>query len=550
MANSTEQKAGWRDRLSRGARKAGDLLLGGSLADMTPTQANQQAASRLDAIGQFDADYVGIEMLTGSSSKPIRNRSQLYMKYQFMMQEGLISTALRNNVQMALGGHETTGETIFMEPKPGISSADKKMLEELKGVVHLLNESAHAMCYNAAGFGDSYARTYTVPKVGIVAFEHESILPPLVQPYEELGRTVGYVVSLGDKIQSRLSHMDMVRLKMPRMGFVPQMKAIENAQKTNLDAKDLRDIIPLPSLVGGSLLQNAEEDFDNLYAALRGLVGQRINASIQEVLLALNLADTTKEQRKKIVENTSKMILAMKERAEKQVSEGIYSTSRNFNIMPTWGEKQLTQVSDIQSGATGQGLGVEDVLFHAKKLAGTLGTDISMLGFADQLSGGLGEGGFNRTSSQGAERARMLRTSYTKMANDTIDRHMMAKYGKCWSENDRPYTINFYGSIAALEAEKQISSERAMNKAAVLVQVLAQMREVGMDQKTNSYVLAKTAELDQEQADTLAKGLANAKPPVPPGMGMPGGFGGDEGIDLIPQGGGDNGNNENEGEQD
>ncbi|WP_413243229.1 hypothetical protein, partial [Pseudomonas ogarae] len=91
-------------------------------------------------------------------------------------------------------------------------------------------------------------------------------------------------------------------------------------------------------------------------------------------------------------------------------------------------------------------------LFHAKKLAGTLGTDISMLGFADQLSGGLGDGGFNRTSSQGAERARMLRTSYTKTCNDTIDRHMMAKYGKCWPDSERPYTINFYGGIAALEA--------------------------------------------------------------------------------------------------
>ena len=105
MANSTEQKKGWIGRISDGARKAGDLLLGGSLADMTPSQANQHAASRLDSINQFDADYVGVEMLMGSSSKPIRSRAELYMKYQFMMQEGLVSTALRNNVQMALGGH-------------------------------------------------------------------------------------------------------------------------------------------------------------------------------------------------------------------------------------------------------------------------------------------------------------------------------------------------------------------------------------------------------------------------------------------------------------
>lgn len=524
--------------LASGARKAADLIQGGTLSDMTADQANQQAMSRLESVNTFDADYVGIEMLLGNSGKPVRSRSQIYMKYHFMMQEGLISTALRNNVQMALGGHETTGETIFIEPKPNISSADKKMVDELASVIKMLNDSAHSMSFNAAGFGDAYARLYTAPKVGLIALDHESLFAPLVQPYEELGRTVGYVVSLGEKLQSRVSHMDMVRLKMPRMLMLPQMKAIENAQKINLDASDIRNIVPLPGLVGGSLLEAAETDFDNLYAAVRGLVGQRISSSIEEVLLSMNLADTTKEQRAQIVSNTTKMLKAMKERAEKQISEGIYSTARNFNIMPVWNEKQLSQVSSLASGASGQNLTVEDVLFHAKKLAGTLGTDISMLGFADQLSGGLGDGGFNRTSSQGAERARLLRTSYTKMANDVIDRHMMAKNNRCWPDSERPYTINFYGSIAALEAEKQLSSERAMNKTAILVQVLAQLRDVGMSEKTNAFMLAKTAELDQEAAEVYAKGLAAAKPPPQPG------YGSDNEMNTIPPGG--DGSNDDE----
>lgn len=538
MANSTASKKSLMAHLASGARKAADLIQGGTLSDMTADQANQQAMSRLESVNTFDADYVGIEMLLGNSGKPVRSRSQIYMKYHFMMQEGLISTALRNNVQMALGGHETTGETIFIEPKPNISSADKKMVDELASVIKMLNDSAHSMSFNAAGFGDAYARLYTAPKVGLIALDHESLFAPLVQPYEELGRTVGYVVSLGEKLQSRVSHMDMVRLKMPRMLMLPQMKAIENAQKINLDASDIRNIVPLPGLVGGSLLEAAETDFDNLYAAVRGLVGQRISSSIEEVLLSMNLADTTKEQRAQIVSNTTKMLKAMKERAEKQISEGIYSTARNFNIMPVWNEKQLSQVSSLASGASGQNLTVEDVLFHAKKLAGTLGTDISMLGFADQLSGGLGDGGFNRTSSQGAERARLLRTSYTKMANDVIDRHMMAKNNRCWPDSERPYTINFYGSIAALEAEKQLSSERAMNKTAILVQVLAQLRDVGMSEKTNAFMLAKTAELDQEAAEVYAKGLAAAKPPPQPG------YGSDNEMNTIPPGG--DGSNDDE----
>ncbi|HAL2109970.1 TPA: hypothetical protein H5X26_005063, partial [Escherichia coli] len=99
----------------------------------------------------------------------------------------------------------------------------------------------------------------------------------------------------------------------------------------------------------------------------------------------------------------------------------------------------------------------------------------------------------------------------------------------------RPYTINFYGSIAALEAEKQLSSERAMNKAAILVQVLAQLRDVGMSEETNAFMLAKTAELDQEAAEVYAKGLATAKPPPQPGFG-----GGDDMNQLPPGGTGEN----------
>lgn len=527
MSISPDSKTGVLARIASGARKATDLILGGSLSDMTVSQANNHAMSRLDSVPNFDADYVGIEMMLGNSGKPVRSRSQIYTKYHFMMQEGMINVALRNNVQMALGGHETTGETVFIEPKPKISSADRKMVDELASVIKLLNDNAHSIAFNASGFGDAYARIYTEPKRGIIAFDAESLFSPLVQPYEELGRTVGYLVSLGEKMQTRLSHLDMVRMKMPRMLTLPQMRAIENAQKMNLEARNLRNLIPLPALVGGSLLEAAEEDFDNLYAAIRGLVGQRINSSIEEVLLSMNLANTTKEQQESIKANTVKMLTAMKERAERQVKEGVYSTSRNFNIMPVWDEKQLVQVSDFQAGASGRSIGVEDVLFHAKKLAGTMGSDISQLGFADQLAGGLGDGGFNSTSSQGAERARILRTSFTNMGNDTIDRHMMAKYGKCWPDSERPYTLNYYGGIAALENEKQRSSERAMNKTAILVQVLAQMRDMGMPEKTNAYMLTKTAELDQEAADMFANGLANAKPPAPPG----GGFG--EGVDGI-----------------
>ncbi|MBR7540354.1 hypothetical protein KC221_29650, partial [Mycobacterium tuberculosis] len=75
----------------------------------------------------------------------------------------MISTILRLHVQMALGGHETTGETIFIEPKADISPADAKIVADLSRITAMLNKTAHGTCFSAAAFGDAYARIRTLP---------------------------------------------------------------------------------------------------------------------------------------------------------------------------------------------------------------------------------------------------------------------------------------------------------------------------------------------------------------------------------------------------
>lgn len=518
MANNSKATTGFVNGLVQRTRQVSDLILGGSLAGQTAQQAAQHAAESIERIPHFDADYVGVEMLLGSSGLEVRTRAQIYMKYNFMVNDGLVNTALRLKVQMALGGHETTGETVFIEPKPGITPADRKLVEELAPLLTILNESAHSMCFNAAGFGDAYGRVYTEPKRGIVAFDHETLFPPLVQPYVELGRTVGYVVSYGEKMQTRMDHLGIVRMKMPRMQMVPQMRVIENSQKVNLESTDIARMVPLPDLVGGSMLAAAEKDFDNLYSATQGMTGQRIAASIDETLVTANMSDMTASQQEKFKKNLETMFGSIKTRAAEMVKTGVYSTSRNIHVIPTWGDKQLAQVSSLQgSAASGVGANIEDVMFHAKKLGGTLGIDISQVGFADLLAGGLGDGGYNRTSAGAAESARMLRTAYTRMAHDLIDRHMVAKYGDCWADDKRPYTINFYGSIAALESEKQASAERAMNKTAIMLQAFAQMRELNMGDEATTHILAKQMELDHDAAELYAKALAASQPAQAPG---------------------------------
>jgi len=506
MADETKPKRKLLSSLASATRNAAQLLMG-----------EMEEPALQTSVSTFDADYVGVEMLLGNTDRPARSRIAIYMKWHHMVQEGLMNTILRLHVQMALGGHETTGETVFIEAKPGANAAEKKMVDELQMLAKFFNGCAHQVCFNAAGYGDAFARLYVRKGEGLFALNYD-IFPPMVQPYEVLGQTVTYVVTLGTKVTSRVSHMDMARMKMPRMGYLPQMRAVENAQRINMEANDPSDMVPLPALIGGSFLEAAESDFDNLEAALRGLVGQRIAGSIDETMIGANMSDMTVDQQQSFMASLEKMLKTMKTRAEEAVKTGRYSTSRHFHVMPTFNEKQLTQISSFNGTSnSGVGTNIEDVMFHARKLAGTAGIDLSMVGFADQLTGGLGEGGFNRTSSQAAERSRIIRTAFTQFCNDVIDRHMIAKYKRTWTDDERPYVINFYGSIAALEAEKQASRERAINSSALLVQMLAGMRDLGMPSEANEQILVKS-ELDNDFAKILADGLKNAKPPVQPGM--------------------------------
>lgn len=489
----------------------------------------------------YGVDAVGVDILLGSGKRNSRSRVAIYQKWAYMMGDPIVSTGLRLHVTMALGGHETTGDTVFIERNADVKDGDarSKIVAEInRDLTGILNKHAHSICFNGCGFGDAYARVYTKPKHGVVDIDTgEAVYPPLVQPYERANDTVGYIVTDAKRGQSKLTIKQMIRMKMARMEYVPQTRAVDKAMRQNILEDDIDKLLPMPSLVGGSFLFASEEAFDNLTAAIVGLVGQRIMSSIDETLVGVNLEGMTQEQRKDFMGSMTKMLKTMKDRAEKHIKDGHYSAQRNIHLMPMSGDKQVTQISSFQGSAGGSGLTIDDVMFHARLLAGAFGIDLSMLGFADQLTGGLGEGGFNQTSTQAAERSGIIRTAFTEFAHALIDLHTYAKYGWVFEDGDRPYAINFYGSIAALEAKEQQSRERSANATAMMVQVLQQLRDIGLSEDAVQAILAKGMQLDADYAQLLAKALKDAKPPADANAG---GFGGGDDNFIPPAGGSDN----------
>lgn len=470
-------------------------------------------------------DGVTVSMLLGNSKQPARSRIDIYAKWHMMMGDPIISTALRTHVTQALGGHETSGDTIFIEAKPDAKGPDKKRVKEIAEQLQpILNRIAHSLCFNAAGYGDSYARIFTEDRVGVTdLYAGEMLMPPLVQSYERANTTTGFVVTTGEKAAERLTVKQMARMKMARMLYTPQTRAMEMAQRIALK-KDAPEEWPhLPALAGGSFLESAEEPYDRLATSIVGLVSNRILGSIDESLLTVNMDGMTHEQKTLFMGSLGNMLKKAKERTSKLIANGEFSTERVTHIIPVSGDKQITQVSQFQGSAGTSTISIDDVMLQARLLAGALGIDLSMLGFADQLAGGLGEGGFFRTSIQAAERSEIIRTALTDFIHHVIDVHCLARYGEVFSPSARPYQVNFYGASSALERENQESRERAMNASAIMVQVFQQLIELGLPVEVVEQILIKSMHFDEDYAKQLAKGMKDAKPK---NDGGDGGFGG------------------------
>lgn len=471
--------------------------------------------------------------LMGNGVIQARTRQQIYQKYQQMIADPVVASALRLHVTAALGGHETSGDLVFIEAKPDADTGkqNEKLIKELSAdLTPLFNRIAQTVAYNGVCFGDAYGRIYGARGVGVTdIYVDEMVLPPLVQSYERGNETVVCVLGIGNKMRERLTMNQIARMRLPRMIYTPQPMAVEKAWRVQITEDDQENLPIMPSLVGGSFLAEAETQYNNFSAALGGLVGQRVLDSIDESMFTAQLDGLTKEQSTHFLTSVKEMLSRSKAVADEAVRTGQPVLQRIRHLIPVWREKQVMQVQSVNSsGGTGGGragnISIEDVLFHAKLLSGALGIDLTMLGFADMMSGGLGDGGFFRTSAQAAERSRTIRVSLSEFFNHIVDIHVQYKYGQAYDTAKRPWQINFYGSISALETERQKTQLDAFTTGQVLIQTLTMVRDLGIqnDEAAVIHLLEKIMKMDTEAAKLLAKALKGAKPPD-----QGGGFGDD-----------------------
>lgn len=514
-----------------------------------PQQSAEPRASPLspsdDGWDSWLSEPLTLQALAGTENRPARSRLQVYAKWQDMLADPIIVSAMRLHVTAALGGDEATGEMVFIEATPDATGPVATLIPSLAADLQpLFNRIAPTVSFNAITFGDGYGRLYAEPKVGVRDIHvDELVLPPLVQPYERGNTTVGFSVATGPRFEERLNILQMARMKMPRLMHVPQSRVIETALRMSLRTDRLEDLPVRPALAGGSFLDGAEGAYDKFSAAWAGLVGQRVRDSIDESLISVQQAGMTSAQRKSFKAALSRLFERSNAYINQVVQSGRAVFGRIYHFIPVSSDKQLTEIRGAADSGRNANFTIDDVMMHARLLASVLGHDLSMLGFADQLSGGLGDGGFFRVSAQAAERARAIRGALAEFCDHVVSVHLLLKHGiEVDAQGPKPWRISFFSGISALESEQAKTKAEKVNGAAVMAQTLAQLKDLGIEGDAAVHFLKTELGLDEKTAklyaDAMKKANEEAKK-AEAGGGFGGGPGGGGFGEGGPFGGGD-----------
>ncbi|HHE0562032.1 TPA: portal protein [Vibrio parahaemolyticus] len=443
-----------------------------------------------------------------------KDRFMLYPILKEMAEDSTIDAALNLHLGHALSVSNDNGMAVYLHP------TDEKYAEYVgrlnRELLAPINENLMNWTYSTLVYGVNYVRPYTQEGVGITHFEaNYYTLPNQIREYERSGELAGftaeYLQTRANGEQVRLAEpWALIPLKMPIWRPDMDMPPVNYTGQRYSLYDDAYSRMPIETQnYGTSILLTCFEAWSMLRQSIAALGASRVNASLIDRMVAVNtdgldaagaaeyinmVADQMKQDRQEVVDRSRKL--------------GFIPTVINTLLPFMGGAKGGLQIDTFTTDPNISH--IEDIMFHLKRLAGTLGVDPSMLGFGDLLSGGLGEGGFFRASIQSALRANQIRAAVVKFVKRAIDIHTIYRDGKVWNDNDMPFEIRFNSLNTAIEQEKADAMESQANYATMLATVLDLIEQspIGKSPKLKNHLYTSVVGLDSELANEVISELA------------------------------------------
>lgn len=406
-----------------------------------------------------------------------KERLARYVALELMAEDPTIDSAIKMHMAHALSARSDSGQVISIE---SITDDKNPIANDLRDTLQeWVNRELNEWAYNAAVYGAHYVRVYGEPKKGITNIRSDYYTHPrFIKKYEKAGQLAGFTTTY----QGTTGIQSHIRLLPPWafVGFeIPHWKSVCNVEPisvglipVDLASNDYEaEALVESQEYGSSLIETAYQPWRDLQDAIDSLNSSRMNAARLERIVGVSVGKLDPEKAAKYINLVSGSILKTgKEMGKRSLRRGFFQTVIN-HVLPLFGEKGRMEVNTVQGTPDINGL--EDVLFHVKRLGGALGVDPSMLGFGDFLSGGLGDGGFYRVSIMAALKANLLRQAIERGVQRLCEIHVAYKHNKVFLPGEQPWRIVFNSVSTALEREEQENLEMRMNSASGLAGIIA-----------------------------------------------------------------------------
>nr|WP_244579511.1 portal protein [Escherichia coli] len=441
-------------------------------------------------------------------------RLQKYNILETMAKSPTISTALNIHIAHALAPSKKTGQAFILSPKDGSDAEAVSRCEELTADLGaMINDGLPSWAMIMAIFGVSYVRPYAEQGRGITGIESSYYtLPHFVQEFYRGSQLVGfsgdYILDTHSLRRVITEPWNLVSMKNPY--WTPQHKVIPVSYGTkgySLLSEQADKPLMETQNYGTSFLEYSYEPYLNLCASLAALKSTRNNAAKIDRLIALTTNTLDPVNAANYTRGVSQAL--------KRHSDLVAQRSINANAIPTVLNHLIPVMGDGKNGITidTQSIpadisGIEDVMFHLRQLAASLGIDATMLGWADQMSGGLGEGGWQQTAIQAALRANWIRQAAQRTIYRLLDIHLAYKYGKVYTETNRPYDVQFNSMNTAIQEEENRELDARANFVAVISQIMDQIQNnpklAGSDAFMR-YLFTEQLHIDDDTLNTMIK---------------------------------------------
>lgn len=452
-----------------------------------------------------------------------RTRKSIYTTWRQMQRDPTIAAALNLHVTAALGGHESRGDTVFMSPSalvegPGRRARELRAMVEKESTIltPLFNACAFSVCRHAVSYGDGYARPFGAKGHGLLEIQcDEHTEPPLIQAFEQAGRTVGFHVLEQNEYQNlvtRLTTLQMARMKMPRYAPVPQFSLLPLIQSRLLKEDDISKVPIIPSPVGGSVLYDAEESWENVQLLLAAMNTQQIADSVKQAFLTVDMSGMPRAHQQKYQEALTTTLKTYSDQVMSALKGGKSIWASAWHVLPVWGDKQiLNPIGELAQ--RGVPLNSEQLMLHVRRMAGALGQDMSLLGWADQLAGGIGDGASFQTNARAMQMSIHIRQAHTIFQNAITNIHWFYKYGYCFKPTELPWKFEYYSDMTAASTEQLTNKQTRANTLALTNGAIQSLKDLGLSKKSNKSLLTDIGGFDDDKAEQIAQDLANQPKP-------------------------------------